>query len=905
MDRRFIEVSFPVKEVSEESRREKNIRQGHISTLHIWWARRPLAASRATNYAALIPAPKNEEERIREESFIKEISKWENSLNIPLIEKARQKILQASGGHPPLVCDPFSGGGAIPLEALRLGCETYASDLNPVAVLIEKATLEFPQKFGKPEKGPEKNLLGQEIKGESPLLREVRKWGNWVLEEARKEIGRFYPPDSDGSIPVGFIWAHTVKCLNPSCQAEIPLVRQTWLAKKDNKKVAYKLIPRGNRIDFEIREGIRIDFNPEEGTVSRAKVICPCCGSGLSDKEVRKQFQEGIAGQRMIAVVLHHPNKQGKTYRLATEKDLEIFFQAEKALEGKRQQLHDQWGMDPVPDEPLLYKSADQLPNYGMPLYGDLFNSRQKLALITFAEKVRQAHSEMLAQGADPEFARAVASYLGFEFDKLATYICSLTRWRPDVLSFERAFDRQALPMVWDYGEVNPFSDERGCWEVEGILAVLNYLSQIPPVHSSEKSKGNNSLTVSQASATSLSYPDSFFDAVFTDPPYYDNVPYSYLSDFFYVWLKRTVGSLYPDLFATPLTPKSEDMVAYSHGENGFEGGKKFFEEMIFKAFKEIHRVLKPEGIAVIVFAHKSTEAWETIINALLNSGLYLTASWPIHTEMEARLRAQESAALASSIYMVCRKRNSLETAYLEEIQGEMEESIKRKLEDFWNQGIGGSDFFISAIGAGLEVFGKYVRVETYSGEVVEASSFLQLVRKAVSNYALERILPEGKLEEVDPLTRFYVLWRWTYNHAFVPFDEARKLSSAVGVELNELWREGGIVRKEKEWVRLLASYERNTDFLKKEKFHGLIEVLQAALLLWEKNERKRLRDLLSETGYDKSEAFWQTAQALVEVLPGESREKKLLQGLLYGRPSYLRENEQTSLFENKKEVQE
>ncbi|MDI6868425.1 MAG: DUF1156 domain-containing protein [Coprothermobacterota bacterium] len=898
MDRRFIEVSFPVKEVSEESRREKNIRQGHISTLHIWWARRPLAASRATTYAALIPAPENEEGRIQEESFIKNLSKWENSLNLSLIEKARKKILQASGGRPPRVCDPFAGGGAIPLEALRLGCETYASDLNPVAVLIEKVTLEFPQKFGKPEKGPEKNLLAQEMKRESPLLREVRKWGNWVLEEARKELGQFYPPDSDGSIPVGFIWARTVKCLNPSCQAEIPLIRQTWLAKKDNKKVAYKLIPRGNRIDFEIREDKAIDFNPEEGTVSRAKVICPCCGSGLSDKEVRKQFLEGKAGQRLVAVVLHHPKRQGKTYRLATEKDLEIFKEAEKYLEKKRQELRDEWGFDPVPDEiiPTPCHDVDRPPMYGMKRWGDLFNSRQKLALITFVEKVRKAHEKMLTEGLEEEFANAVVSHLGLGVDRLADKDSVLCRLIPQTEAIGFTYGRQALPMLWDYIEMSPLEHPSG-WNiiVEEILENLGHFSSFQ----------NFPATVTQSSATSLPYPDNYFDAVITDPPYYDNVAYSYLSDFFYVWLKRTVGDLYSELFATPLTPKAEEIVAYSHGEGGFEGGKKFFEEMIFKAFKEIHRVLKPEGLAVIVFAHKSTEAWETIINALLNSGLYLTASWPIHTEMEARLNAQESAALASSIYMVCRKRNSLKTAYLEEIQEEMEESIKKKLEDFWNQGIGGSDFFISAIGAGLEVFGKYARVETYSGEVVEASKFLQLVRRAVSDFALQRILPEGKLEEVDPLTRFYVLWRWTYNHVLVPFDEARKLSSAVGVELNELWREGGIVKKEKEWVRLLAPYERNSDFLKKEKFHGLIEVLQAALLLWEKNERKRLRDLLSETGFDKSEAFWQTAQALVEVLPGESREKKLLQGLLYGRPTYLKENEQTSLFENKKEVQE
>ncbi|MGB9792624.1 MAG: DUF1156 domain-containing protein, partial [Thermacetogeniaceae bacterium] len=346
--RTFIETTFPVKAVSEQSAREKNIRHGHISTLHIWWARRPLAASRATIYAALTPEPKEEIERIGRAEFIADLSKWENSLNPYYIERARREILAANGGTPPRVLDPFGGGGSIPLEALRLGCETYASDLNPVAVLIEKATLEFPQKYGRPVKRKERTPIGEVEREVNPLLEDVKRWGEWVLEEARKEIGRFYPPDPDGSIPVGYIWARTVRCQNPACGAEIPLMRQTWLAKKERKKVALRIVPRGNAVEFEIAEGEEIDFDPGEGTVARAKAICPCCRSGMTDKEVRKQFQEGRAGQRMVAVVLHHPEREGKAYRLATEEDMEVFREAERYLEQKREELWDKWGFDPV-----------------------------------------------------------------------------------------------------------------------------------------------------------------------------------------------------------------------------------------------------------------------------------------------------------------------------------------------------------------------------------------------------------------------------------------------------------------------------------------------------------------------------------------------------------------------------
>jgi adenine-specific DNA methylase len=326
--------------------------------------------------------------------------------------------------------------------------------------------------------------------------------------------------------------------------------------------------------------------------------------------------------------------------------------------------------------------------------------------------------------------------------------------------------------------------------------------------------------------------------------------------------------------------------VTYSHGEGGFERGKKFFEEMIAKAFREIYRVLKPEGVACIVFAHKSTEAWETIINALLNSRLYLTASWPVHTEMKARLRAKESATLASSIYMVCRKRTEQRTAYFNEIKAQIEQRIKEKLDQFWNEGIGGSDFFISAIGPAMEVFGKYESVEKLSGEKVSAKELLEFVRKSVSEYALTKILKSPQLGGIDEETRFYLLWRWTYNSAKVHFDDARKLAQAFGVEITEHWG-NGFVKKEKEFISLSSARERGRSFLEKEKFESMIDVLHACLLYWEQNDRNAISELLEETGNLNNNAFWQVAQAISEVLPEGDKEKQMIQGFLYGKASY------------------
>lgn len=877
-NRRFIEETFPVKEVSIESAREKNIRHGHISTLHIWWARRPLASSRATNYAALIPAPDNKDECKKTRQFIIDFSKWENSLNPILIEKAREDILKANNGVPPKVLDPFGGGGAIPLEALRLGCETYSNDLNPVAVLIQKCTLEYPQKYGRSRGG--KEGWGEISGSKNPLLEDVKKWGEWVMEEARKEIGRFYPSEPDGLIPVGYIWTRTIPCQNPSCGAQIPLMRQYWLAKKDKKKVALFPYVENGAVRFRIvgdgYEKMPEGFDPENGTVSKAVAACPVCGGVVAAKTTRKLFLEGKAGQRMETVVLHNPKKQGKIYRIANDEDLNVFRDAEEYLTENREKLILEWGIDPIPDEALPPKETlgFRVQRYGILKWGDLFNSRQKLALITLVEKVRMAHEKMIDKGVEEEYAKAVASYLAMNIGRMADKGATLCIWSVTDEYLAHVFGRQALSMVWDYFEFNPFSESTGDW-----LTALGYIEG-PVNHCSQISR--ISATVTQASATSLPYPDNFFDAVLTDPPYYDNVPYSHLSDFFYVWLKRSVGHLYPELFSTPLTPKSNEIVAYSNGEGGFEGGNKFFESMLKKSFQEIHRVLKPDGIATIVYAHKSTEGWETLINSLLDSGLIMTGAWPLNTEMANRLRANESAALASSIYIVARKMKRQPTGFYKQVKEELKKHLNEKLHRLWEEGVSGADFFIAAIGSAIEVFGKYEKVMDDEGSIVRADRLLDDVRRIATDYAVHQILHNGFAGEISDMTRFYVLYRWNYGEAKVQFDEARKLAQSCSIDLAKEWSRHGFIKKDKEFMSVLGPQDRKIEDFKNSS--EMIDVLHSVLLLWEKSKRDEMVSLLQESGYGKGEAFYRVAQGVSETLPIESKEKKLLDGFLAGR---------------------
>jgi adenine-specific DNA methylase len=389
-------------------------------------------------------------------------------------------------------------------------------------------------------------------------------------------------------------------------------------------------------------------------------------------------------------------------------------------------------------------------------------------------------------------------------------------------------------------------------------------------------------------SATELPYPDDHFDAVLTDPPYYDNVNYSALSDFFYVWLKRTVGDLYPELFATPITPKGDEIVADPNRQGSREKALAFFEERITAAFCEIRRVLKPDGIAVIVFAHKTTAAWEKVINALLEAGLFMTASWPIHTEMGARLNAQETAALASSIYMVCRKRTSEEVGEYSQVKEELERVLPERLAELWQQGISGADFSMAAIGPAVEVFGRFQRVERLSGEEVSVGELLDLARRITSEFALRRILKDGHLAGVDNVTQFYLLWRWNYGRALVPFDEARKLALSVGIDLELLSREG-LIKKNGSYLRLLGPQDRG--LAGKEVPANLIDALQLAALYWGQGKEQELEELLASLPCPL-ETFWRVAQAIADGLPDGDKERQLLHGLL-GRRNGARLREQ------------
>lgn len=933
-NKKFIEYDLPLAEISEESAREKNIRHGHPSTLHIWWARRPLASSRATAFAALIddPGEKNPEKREEIKELIKKITPWEavKNGNSEDIKKA-QKMIEEQYGEPPKVLDPFAGGGSIPLETLRLGCETYASDYNPVAVFIEKATIEWPQKFGievempieeiektkKPRKVKKKGQEDLDFSGDTEkvnlLAFLVEKWANIILEEAREEIGQFYPEENadglvgkreithkDGWTPVGYLWARTIPCQNPNCGAEIPLIRQFWLAKKKNKKIAYRpIIDKENKkIEFEILQGKELQkaidegFDPKDGTVSRANATCPICGQVTKAKTVRKLAKSENMGERLIAIVLHHSDEIGKKYKLASDKDKNKFNSAEKYLNKKITK----WSYieNPLPEEEIpLMSGTFNVPIYGLDKWKKLFNPRQQLGILGFLEKTRDfnVHITMncnkilkkINENLSPdELANVVTSYLAVIINVLANQISNLVRWAPGRETIAGVFSRPALPMLWDYFSINPFSGSTG--SVQGALKwILFYLRY-------NKTENKSNSFCRRQSATNLKLQDESLDAVFTDPPYYNNVPYSDLSDFFYVWLKKTVGDKFPDLFSTPLTPKSEEACEMAGWDSERYGHKdaQFFEDMLSKSFQEMHRVLKPGGIAVIVYAHKTTEGWETVLNALLNTGFVVTGSWPIHTEMKSRLRAAASAALSSSIYMVCRKvKNKKKIGYFNEIKPAIDEKIRKKLDQFMKEGIAGGDFFISAIGPAMEVFSKYKYVEKYSGEKVGTDELLTYIRGVAADFLCDNLLGEVHGEVLDKSAQFYLTYRWTFLDNKVEYDDARRIATAEGVNMENYYNT--FINKGTKYIKVLGPHKRK-NFNEIGSNPNMVDTLHKACFLWKRERKKELQIFLSSNSHARSDSFWQFAQAVAETLVNGNKEKQWLEGLLVSKDRYISE---------------
>jgi adenine-specific DNA methylase len=875
-DRRLIEETLPIREISEESRMERN-KRGHISAIHYWWARRPLVVSRAALFSSLVRIPNKTEEVNGLIKQMVELCKWESANNSRIIGEAKKRIFE-NFGHKPRVLDCFAGGGAIPVEALRLGCETAALELNPVAYIILLCTLVYPAKWG----NFSQNREGL-VRRKNSLAEDIEKWGRILLEMVENEIGELYPNDADGSCPIAYLWARTVKCPNPACQAEIPLIKQFSLSRKEEKQVALKPVVdhKNKRIEFMVVERRKLDFDPRKGTMKRGTVTCPVCGGTADAKYLKNEAVSGRMNQRMTCVVLYKKGV-GKLYRIPTKKDLEIFESAKRRLQQLKELKVN--GLSIVPDESIPYElanSALRARHYGFDQWGKLFNARQLLSIIMFGLKTREVFSKMLKETQDEEYTKVIVTYLALLVDRIADFNSMLCVLNPTGgRGVVHTFGRQTVPMVWDYAETNVFNPEAASWPT-GLHMMTETVQEILL---SEPAK------VYQGTATMLPFTDAFFDAVVTDPPYYDNIQYAEISDFFYVWLKRFIGDQYPEVFSTPLTPKSMEIVSNPKRHGGKNEAKKFYEAEMTRAFKEIARVLKENGLLVVVFAHQSTSAWETLINSMIQAQFNVVASWPLHTERQGRLRAHESASLASSFFIVCRKHSKNEEAYFEDIQQQIADRIQHKLDAFWAQGIRGADFFISAIGPAIEVFGRYRKIKRLSGEEITVNALLEIVRQIVTDYSMRRILQESTLGIIDPPTRFYVLWRWAYNNNEIMFDDARKLAQALGAESDTLIGKIDLLQKKGDKVKLLGPKERGRvkDLGQSERgtLSSMIDVLHTACLLWEKGDIKNLKEFLSSTGFQETEAFWNVAQALSEILPEGDKERQLIQGLLASKAS-------------------
>lgn len=864
--KRLAEVDFPIAIVSKHSAREKSIRHGHPSTLHLWWARRPLAACRAMLMALLLPDPCDpscpEEFKQRARTilprvqgkagandvelrnellrFIGDFSNWDTSASPVFLEAARGLVRAAHGDEPPLVVDPFAGGGSIPLEALRVGCDTFASDLNPVACLILKTMLE-------------------DIPQSAPSLpAELRKLGSQVRSCTEKDVGHFYPVDPDGSKPIAYLWSRTITC--DSCGAEIPLVRSFWLSSKAARRRALRYsIKRSPNKPPQLRLEV---FEPKSesevplGTVNHAKATCPCCNVTISAERVRAQLtaQRGgadvsfddaghrVGGALLLAVVTVTRDVRGRQYRLATERDYEAVSHAAKRLA----EVTDKplaGGLSPIPDEKIPFTELRRisLPLYGCVEWGSTFTSRQKLALFTLSRHIEQVESPTCRE------------LLSFGLSKQADFNSSIARWANHMEKSVATFGRQALPILWDWAEVVPTSEATGAFDV----AVEWIASAVETIHAMVARRGQ----VAMADAADHPLPAESAQVWFTDPPYYDAVPYSHLADYFYVWLRRIKGIGNSAWFRTALCPKSEECVVdRPHRLSDSTKTPEYFQGKMAAAMASGRWTARHDGIGCVVFAHKTTEGWEALISGIINGGWTITASWPVATEKASRLNAQETASLATSVHLVMRPRpEDAPTGDWADVLRELPERVGTWIERLQNEGVRGADLVFACIGPAMEIYSRYRRVEDAEGREIPLGGdptavepyrrgFLAYVWETVGRMALEQVLGTaearvrnggtGALEEDARLTALFL---WTLQSTEVKngdkaqvsaeedepdgeedeeespkktkagynliYDVARRFAQPLGIHLDK-W-EGRIIETEKGVVRLLPIAER------------------------------------------------------------------------------------------------
>ncbi|HUP70814.1 MAG TPA: DUF1156 domain-containing protein [Acidimicrobiales bacterium] len=864
--RRLIEEELPLAVVNAASAREKSLRHGHISTMHLWWARRPLAMSRAVVFGTLLPDPGEDAARKEILELLAEAAPFEASVRQDRINPLRKLLVEAYPDGPPKVLDCFAGGGAIPLEALRLGCDTTAVDLNPVAHLIQKCVLEYPQRFGQ--------LDGL---GNDTLSDEFLHWAGWVRKRVERKFDRVFPADEKGRRPAVYFWARTMTCPNPACRAEVPLLTNFWLDNSAKRSVWVEVDARPGVIQLYVRDGPPPDgADMARGTVRASSMTCPACGSSAEAKLVREYGKKVGFGRRLYAVL--DIGEKSRRYRAPRPDEIDGA-EAPAALLGELEETPD--GTSPLPDEEMVKSQYRRFSNlvYGIETWRGLFNDRQLYVLGTLCQAVREAHSLMLSEGVELERARAISTYLGLCVDRIADRNSSFCSWGLNpggfAASVRNTFPQQAIRMTWHYVEIDPLGDGSGSWDsaARWIAQVIRHCC----------STGNTPATVQRGNAQELAFKADTFDAVIVDPPYYDAFQYGDLSDFFYVWLKRSIGHLYPELFSIPLTPKHQEVIESRADKKSPEYiSHDEFELRLQRALGELRRVVKPTGIVAIVFAHTEVQAWESLLRGLRAADLVVSTSWPMRSEMASRATAQISAVLNSSVVLVCRPQRSDEEGFYDDIVRALEARIAERLDAFEEMGLVGADYFVSAIGPAFEVFARYSRVVKLSGEEVDVADLMVLARQVVARHAMRRLLGDDSLVALDSESLFYLTWRWAYLTASVPADEAYKLVRAFDVDLGAMSGSRGFVHQEGSNFSVLGPHER--EGMKLASSPALIDVLHLACQLWDAGRRKELEELLGATGMGVEPGFWATARALGEVVPDGNKERTMLLGLTGNR---------------------
>lgn len=815
--RKLIEVALPLEAINRESAREKSIRHGHPSTLHLWWARRPLAAARAVLFAQLVddPSARPEEfpteelqrkERDRLHRLIERLVVWENIRDNKLLAEVRAEILKSTNGNPPPILDPFAGGGTIPLEAQRLGLEAQASDLNPVAVLINKALIEIPPRF-RDQKPVFPGIAESQIrewKNAEGLAADVRAYGEWMREEAERRIGHLYPKAtlSDGSHAnvIAWIWARTVACPNPACRIRMPLVRSWWLSTAKGKE-AYVIpvivddasAPGGRRVKFDI--GHNPTMGPkdsDDGTVARTAATCIACKSPAPLKYVRAEGQEGRLGAELMAVVAEGQRK--RVYLAPTNEHIEAanLDRPDSAPPGS------------LPPHGLSPANPQTIRIYGFYEWTDLFSDRQLVALTTFSDLVSAAREKVLQDCGDSSYADAVATYLGLSTSRCADYWSSICSWNSVGQKMRNVFGRQAIPMTWDYAEAMPFSKSTG-----GYFGHLNWVSKVV-----ENLPARPSVTVvEQADAATRSYGNAI---VSTDPPYYDNIGYSDLSDFFYVWLRRSLRSVHPTLLSTILVPKTEELVANPHRHEGKDGAKRFFEDGFRSVFARARESAREDFPITVWYAFKQSESdatgqastgWETLLDGMIRSGWEITSTWPNRSEMGSRMLASGSNALASSIVLSLRPRpDSAPTTDRRGLITALEAELPQALRKLQQGMIAPVDLPQAAIGPGMAVFSRYAAVLEPDGSKMSVRSALSRI-----NEILDQVLNEQE-GDFDPTTRFAIAWYRQHGYGAGQFGDANNLANARNTAVDAMER-GGILTSRAGRVQLIKPSDLAVDY--------------------------------------------------------------------------------------------